>query len=283
MPRARKADPARVIAGQQRELRKVARDALRVRRGELASARVELQDLVRGFKAKRKAAVASIRNRAAAKRAELRATYRAKLAALRDEVRASIAAVRAHQADAKAAKRAEVELRRSAVQRAKALVDSYLTAAQRGARANLARQRAYFAEAIEQAEANIAHEFPASVPAFRKYARTKTARQDYARALAALKARHPRGDYHPADAGEALAVWWIERMAEKSRSGQSHGEEESAALLEMAYVSQEEALGRCDEQMARAWERARSPAEQAEVEALYEACRDEAWRKYAPF
>ena len=172
----------------------------------------------------------------------------------------------------------EVEIRKSAVRRARAIVDQYLTAAQRSARASARANLEHMREAFDRAASNIEHELPGAVPAFRKYARTAQARADYKRALSELKRRHPRGDYHPSDAGEALAVWWLERMSERGRSGETYAAEEAAAIGEMQFSRAEEAADRCSAEAQRRWELARTPQEQAEVEAFFAACQEDAWK-----
>lgn len=274
-PRARKAPSQAQLT---REQRKAAREGLRLARMNLTTARVDARDVFRALPHERKKAIAAIRDKAKAQRAKLRALYAIKLANLRSAVAIEIAAVRMHVKDAKAKARQEVEIRKSAVRRARAIVDQYLTAAQRSARASARANLEHMREAFDRAASNIEHELPGAVPAFRKYARTAQARADYKRALSELKRRHPRGDYHPSDAGEALAVWWLERMSERGRSGETYAAEEAAAIGEMQFSRAEEAADRCSAEAQRRWELARTPQEQAEVEAFFAACQEDAWK-----
>lgn len=275
-PRARKATPS--AAQLTREQRKAAREGLRLARMNLTTARVDARDVFRALPQERKRAIAAIRDKAKSQRAKLRALYALKLANLRSAVAIEIAAVRMHVKDAKAKARQEIEIRKSAVRRARAIVDQYLTEAQRSARARARSNLTDMGEAFERAASNIEHELPGAVPAFRKYARSAQARSDYKRALSELKRRHPRGDYHPSDAGEALAVWWLERMSEQARSGQSYAAEEAAAIGELQFSRAEEAASRCGAEAQRRWELARTPEEQAEVEAFFNACTEDAWK-----
>lgn len=262
----------------EREQRSNARAALRLARMNLTTARVDARDVFRALPAQRKAAIQAIRAKAQRRRDQLRGLYKVRLIELRNAVQVEIEAVRMHVRDAKAKARAEVEIRRSAVRRAQALVDQYLTAAQRSARTTARANLTNMAEAFDVGANAIAHELPGAVPAFRKYARTAQARRDYKAALAALKRAHPRGDYHPSDAGERLAVAWLESMQQQGASGESYAHEEAAALAEMSFARAEEAAARCSEEAERRWAAARTPAEQREVEELFAACQERAWR-----
>lgn len=236
--------PERQLAAQNRQLRKAARDALRVRRGELGTARVDRQDLNRIAPRERKAAIAAIRAKAKTRRGELAAKYRAQLVALKEATAHAVAAVRQHWADKKKAAVELVAIRRRAVQQARALVEQYMTAAQRGARRAARARLGYFSEALDTGARAIEHELPAALALWRTYGRSKLAKQDYARALADLKRRHPRGDFHPADAGEAMAIWFLESMEERGKSGLTAGEEYAQAKAEADFLKYEECQAR---------------------------------------
>lgn len=207
--------------------------------------RVAAKDQRRELIARLKGQLATIRDKLKVAIVSVRAQFKARRIALAQEQREELARIREEHKDEAYQIRQYVKSKREQAQRLQANKRAEIARLREAATSDAQRRAAKrmgddFSEAMDTAKNAIEAEHYDLVPAFRQFAKSNQARIMYREGLAKLRAKYPKGNFHPSDAGEWVAVKWMEGAAADAENLRRQSFESAEECYERAAIMTEQ-------------------------------------------